>query len=435
MPGRAPRTVSAQDNQSGGWHVSSHKRFESMKTHNLFHSVLDLCCTQFGEGKDKVSDSAQRGMATHLASLLREVPELADEQDTRDTGRAHGMYPLHAAAQYGNIHALRVLIEAGASLNVTKNNGATPLCVVIHAYGVGSKGNEIAGPNISAEEWERRLGKCFSMLIEAGADVNAGHSILGGPGFDLGMACVGHSYSRPDVCLPLLKRLVAVGLMMNSALTECGGHMACHAAVKRGHLRCLEILLLAGADPTLGADFPDIGRKSAFDLAKMYANEDGDGIALETFARVGAVISGMTTELIRDEAGGPALDPKHITRCRAELRRRARLTEKRRRIIDQDHGRAAARAMDMARQLLQADRPWAARVAYTDALLSTYSPRLPSALDAPIVDDDPSPVPRPRRGGDTIFENVGLEALYNLVSIEQMLAADANTYLDDAGVH
>ena len=239
-----------------------------------------------------------------------------------------GESPVHVAVTHANVHALAVLIAAGAEVSVLKNNGASALHAAIHSYGQGSKQNPMAGPVISAEEWESRCLQCFEMLVAAGADIHTCHSSEGGDGFDLVLACTAHEHSRSDVCLPFLKRLLALGCRVDSLHTvdqsdglRITGATALIWAVKNGHLRCAELLLLAGADPTHVATFPD-GRVSAYDCAREDAEYDDNEEALETFALVAAVIKGETTNLIR---GGSALDPKAITRCKEELRQRRRL--------------------------------------------------------------------------------------------------------------
>ena len=170
---------------------------------------------------------------------------------------------MHIAVQHGNVHALAVLIAAGADVNSLKNNGASPLHTAIHAYCQGTKQNPMTGPIISAEEWERRSRQCFEMLIAAGADIHTCHSSSGGDGFDLLVACTAHEHSRADVCLPFVKRLIALGCRVDSvhSINQSDGLVIRGAtaalwAVKNGHLRCLEQLLLAGADPMSAAVFP-----------------------------------------------------------------------------------------------------------------------------------------------------------------------------------
>ena len=87
----------------------------------------DIAAVQFGAGHDKTGDMVQRELAKVLRDILTEAPHLANVKDSIDMHRAAGCYPLHTAAGYANVHALRELIAAGADLNSTKNNGVTPL--------------------------------------------------------------------------------------------------------------------------------------------------------------------------------------------------------------------------------------------------------------------------------------------------------------------
>ena len=416
--------------------------------------VRKYCSTRFGEPLDEElrgpttsGDEKQRLSAKRLADLLRESPALANTNDT-DAHRAGGASPVHVAVQHGNVHALAALIAAGADLNLSKNNGATALHTAIFAYGQGSKMNPSVGPAISAEEWERRCLQCFEMLIVATADLHRCHSSRGGDGFDLVVACTAHEHSRPDACLPFLKRLLARGCRVDSLHSinqsdGCGETIrirdatAALWAVKHGHTRCLELLLLAGADPTVVGTFPD-GRASAYDCALEEATDDdgggeGDDAALETFGMVAAVLKGNTTALIR---GGESLDPRLILRCKEELRHRRRLGERRRNgAVSAAHREHAARGLRMARELLEANEPHAGRLCYLDALLfvevgggaggggrgeggaagGSASPIL--ILEAPSL-------------SLSFFGNLrneAFEALYNVVHCEQVLAAQQQT--------
>ena len=89
--------------------------------------VHRLCAVKIGNQPFEHDDTMQRVMAKKLRALLVERPELANYKDTSSADRAAGCYPLHTAAQYSNIHALKELIAGGAQLNTRKNNGVTPL--------------------------------------------------------------------------------------------------------------------------------------------------------------------------------------------------------------------------------------------------------------------------------------------------------------------
>jgi ankyrin repeat protein len=391
--------------------------------------VRTCCATRFGQpsssGGDETgtsADEAQRAAARRLAELVRGSPALANAKDT-DAHRSSGASPVHVAVQHANVHALAVLIGAGADVNARKNNGASALHTAIHAYGQGTRGNPMAGGVISMEEWEGRTRRCFEMLLAAGADVHTCHSSAGGDGFDLVVACTCHEYSRADVCVPLLRRLLALGCRVDSrhAISQSDGLVvrdasAAHWAVQNGHTRCLELLVLAGADPMAVGEFPD-GRCSAYDFARDAAAADDDD-ALTALALVAAVVKGHTASLLRD--GG--LDRGLITRCREELRRRRQLGERVRRGASAAHRTHARRALHIARDLLEAERTEAGRLCYTDALLFGFggaaSAATGSAHGLPEVALSVAYVGE----ADEAFE-----ALHNLTHCEQVLASRVQT--------
>ena len=417
-----------------------------------YDEVREHCTRRFGEPLDwerrgpmTSGDEKQRLHAERLADLLRESPALASMDDT-STHRAAGASPVHAAVQCANVHVLAVLIAAGADLNRSKNNGATPLHSAIHAYGQGSTGNPMAGPVISAEEWECRCQQCFEMLVIAGADLHKCHSSRGGDGVDLVVACTAHEHSRSDACLPFLKRLLALGCRVDSLHTidqslldqsdglRIRGATAAHWAAMNGHTRCLELLLLAGADPTVAAIFPD-GRLSVFDIAlddADDANDDADDSMLSALALVAAVLKGSTTAIIR---GGESLDPRLITRCKEQLRHRQQLGEKRRKdVVSAAHREHARRGLQMAHDLLDANMPHAGRLCYVDALLfvavggSSGGGQAGTGRDSALT-GLPAPT-LPAVSLDLSWfgsRDEAFEALHNLVHCEQVLASQSQT--------
>ena len=402
-------------------------------------SVLrEYCTTRFGEPLDEArqgattrSDEKQRAAAAKLEYLLRDAPALANVKDT-GTHRASGASPVHVAVAHANVHALAVLIAAGADLRVLKNNGASALHVAIHAFGQGREQNPMAGPVISAEEWECRCLQCFELLLSAGADIHTCHSSVGGDGFDLIVACTAHEHSRADVCLPFLKRLLALGCRVDSLHSidqsdglRITGATALIWAVKNGHVRCVELLLLAGADPTSVATFPDC-QQSAFECARDDAMYNNDEEALETFALVAAVIKGETTRVIR---GGSALDPKAITRCNEELRQRRRLGERMRSgAISSAHREHASRGLRMARELLEANQTQAGRICYLDALLFVFSGEANSTRRSSSSSSSSSALSLPEvalRLSCIGSRDEAFEALHNLVHCEQVNASQS----------
>jgi hypothetical protein len=135
---RGPKAKSAD---ISGINYCDGYRFDGSNSAALVHDLAD---TRFGDfGRN--GDAGQIDTARTLNHLLREQPHLVGAKDSRDASRAGGMYPLHAAVQVGNVHAVRELLSAGAQLEQMKNNGCTPLLVAIHAYGQGAQDNPLAG--------------------------------------------------------------------------------------------------------------------------------------------------------------------------------------------------------------------------------------------------------------------------------------------------
>ena len=154
----------------------------------------------------------------------------------------------------------------------------------------------------------------------------------------------------------MVKALLARGALLDSRQAEFGGVTALHWALLKGHDRCVELLLLAGSDPTLEGTMGNLGMISPLGMVR----HDGDGA--EVFARVAALLCDTA-------ARGSASDPSAILRCGAKLRRRAQLTELLGAGLTQAHATHARHAMVTATELLQSNLPADARVAYTDALL------------------------------------------------------------------
>ena len=359
--------------ESENMHVNERSAFDG----NFEMVAHDIASTIFGAGSDKTGDTAQQQLAKVLRDMLAEHPHLANVRDTVDTHRSAGGYPLHTAAGYANVHALRELIAAGADLNATKNNGVTPLCTCIYSYGQGARGNMMAGPHISNEEWERRCRQCFDMLLDAGADASACHSnVPGAHGFDALFTCTAHDYSRDDVCLPLLQALLARGARLNSVHKlrlvdgvwgDSNYATACHWAVHHLHLRCLEALLLAGSDATSLVAQYAWGARTAYQRAEMDLKGPASKAALAVF---GCVAAAMQSNAVDRLALARCPQPEAFHRLGAETCRRARLTES----LGSSSGPTRAQrehavsVEDAAEHLLRAGLFKAARVSYLDAL-------------------------------------------------------------------
>ena len=331
--------------------------------------LSDIASMRFGSGKDKTTDSAQKSLSRVMADMLAELPDAVNTKEVGDSHRSAGHYPIHRACDAGNIHALKVILGTpGVKLEARKNNGCTALHSAIYAFGQGSVDNPMAGKEISPDEWEARCLQNVWALLDKGADVSANHSSRFWSGFDPLMACVSHSYSRPDVCLPIVRALLGRGALLNSQHHETGA-TALLFALWRGHPRCAELLLLAGADPTLeGHMGPEVGRVTAVELAERVRFDKLRDQPEDVVARVATVM--LDTAGKSCGLNAASADASTILRCGADLRRRARLTElvARGRFTDA-HKEHVMRAHTTATELLQSEQFMEARVAYSDALL------------------------------------------------------------------
>lgn len=139
---------------------------------------------------------------------------------------------IHDAAKKGDIAAIAAALDAGANVN-EPDGYATPLY-----YAVSRQHLDAA-----------------KLLIERGADVNAG-SKIGGPPL---MAAVAKNK------LELITLLLAHGADPNSTVR---GPTPLHVAVKRGCLDCVKALVSAGAD--VNARTADAVAQTPIHLARFY---------------------------------------------------------------------------------------------------------------------------------------------------------------------
>ena len=151
---------------------------------------------------------------------------------------------LHVAAQYSNLEAVKLLLEAGADVNARTqlpkpNGGATPLffAVCFHA----AKTCILASP------------KLVSLLLEAGADVTLKVAAIDdedelGLNFD---TILGYHTDRIEARAEVVKMLLDAGADPNCQDTFLGRTPLHHVVCADEGVKISKLLLEYGADPLL----------------------------------------------------------------------------------------------------------------------------------------------------------------------------------------
>ena len=151
--------------------------------------------------------------------------------------------PIFIAARDGDVHALRAELASGVDPNLRSStslsadpNHTTPLGVLVsNANVAGGRIYEKRCPN------EARLIECTRILLDAGADpcfldaltVTAVYNTV--------------SHNHPEILAMLLE--AGAGAVVNNTVSS--GWTALAQAARSGHMKCLHLLLAAGADINL----------------------------------------------------------------------------------------------------------------------------------------------------------------------------------------
>ena len=158
-----------------------------------------------------------------------------------------GKTPLYAAAFGGHVESAKLLIEAGANLEIADENGCTPLYVAVeegHTAVVELLIN--AGANIEAANtygnmplheavWEEQT-TVIEILLQAGANINTCDAFGKTP------LCLAAALNRPKAAKMLIEARA------NLEIADENGYTPLTRAVKYGQMAVLELLINAGAN-------------------------------------------------------------------------------------------------------------------------------------------------------------------------------------------
>ncbi len=164
----------------------------------------------------------------NLVSDLIVLGANVDWQDEDNDGWA----PLHGAARDGRVEIVRMLIDAGANVNVQTNYGKTPL---------------------HWAAWNGRV-EVVRMLIGAGADVNLKDNDGWTP------LHVAAGYGRVEIARMLIDAKADLNVQDNSEQTPL------HRAADNGRVDIARMLIAAGARK----DISNIAGKFPYDLTNNY---------------------------------------------------------------------------------------------------------------------------------------------------------------------
>lgn len=221
-----------------------------------------MCCEC--EGTTPLHVACQHGDGSRLARLLLRHGARPDCRRRSHSGLVSGIAPIHDAADSGDVRSVRALLDADPSLaaDAVTDRGCTALHVAarhgrpdvvgelisrggsrgcVGLSGSDSRGAGVQPLHLAAENGHAEIAK---MLIEAGADVDAGRGYSGKTGVtSLHLAVTrGHR----DV----VNVLLAAGASVNA--TDSDGTTALHLTARNGFVDMAAVLLERGASTNAG---------------------------------------------------------------------------------------------------------------------------------------------------------------------------------------
>ncbi len=202
--------------------------------------------------------------ANDMAALNRLVP--AGDIDKAD---ARGVTPLHYAALQGNAQSLKILLDAGAHVNVQNLSGATPLLLaasspekvkLLLAKGADPKiASKMGRTPLMVAAGRQGLAATVQALLEAGADLNA-TDVRGGD-------AMGDASSSGGI--ETVKLLLAKGAKADQA--DKAGFTPLIHAIGTGDTEMVKMLLARGANVNAANTFAGMVMKGPVALTKMTA--------------------------------------------------------------------------------------------------------------------------------------------------------------------
>lgn len=159
----------------------------------------------------EIHEAAAEGDAARVKELLKENPELALEKDVRNET------PLHIAAREGHLEVIKVVLKAGAPIDIGDNEESTPLDVAA-----------IFGHMEVAE-----------YLVKKGAAID--HADVNG----LTPLHFAAYNEQPEIAAFLIERGA------DASATTVNGSTPLHGAVYNGDVATMTLLLENGADPNV----------------------------------------------------------------------------------------------------------------------------------------------------------------------------------------